>query len=82
MPSMRTFVVGRVVGEIVVATSYRIDALVNASYSSASLGFTKSIESSRATGSLVMCPFAALTPSRMASLCCAAARAPSDAICI
>lgn len=62
MPSTHTSGVGRVAGETVAATRK------TCCYASASSGLTKSVESSRATGSLVMCPLAVLTPSRIASL--------------
>ena len=75
MPSTHTSGVGRVAGETVVATRK------TCRYASASSGLTKSVESSRATGSLVMCPFAVLTPSRIASLCAAASRTPRVATC-
>ena len=75
MPSTHTSGVGRAAGATVAATRK------TCCYASASSGLTKSAESSRATGSLVMCPFAVLTPSRIASLCAAASRAPSFATC-
>jgi len=75
MPNMHTSVVLRAAGEIVAATRK------TCCYASASSGLTNLALSSRATGSLVMCPFAVLTPSRIASLCAAASRAPSVATC-
>ena len=75
MPNMHTSVVLRAAGEIVAATRK------TCCYASASSGLTNLALSSRATGSLVMCPFAVLIPSRIASLCAAASRAPSVATC-